>query len=199
MYNSYPRLPEQDLVWLSEHTKHSREEIEEMYIGFQNDFPGGLGLTQFTDLFPDLNNGMATANLVFRWDGVLPHWSLLLTDQSVGWRRQRPARIQGISPGHRLSGSEVRRHSGSRLSLRYPSGPLMTNWGGPSKCTTRTTLNMWTLARWRESWRWRNINPKHLISILGIKSIYSMLDGAGVTSHGDPITKARDCFKYFIT
>ena len=32
----------------------------------QNDFPGGLTLEQFTNLFPDLNNGMATANLVFR-------------------------------------------------------------------------------------------------------------------------------------
>ena len=38
-----------------------------MYLGFQNDFPNGLGLTQFTDLFPDLNNGVATANLVFRF------------------------------------------------------------------------------------------------------------------------------------
>ena len=60
------RLPEKDLEWLTQHTKHSREEIEEMYIGFQNDFPGGLNLVQFTDLFPDLNNGLATANLVFR-------------------------------------------------------------------------------------------------------------------------------------
>ena len=40
------RLPESDLLWLSQHTKHSREEIEEMYLGFQNDFPEGLGLTQ---------------------------------------------------------------------------------------------------------------------------------------------------------
>merc|ERR1712038_558531 len=60
------KLPEADLVWLTQHTKHSREEIEEMYLGFQNDFPTGLGLSQFTDLFPDLNNGVATANLVFR-------------------------------------------------------------------------------------------------------------------------------------
>ena len=37
-----------------------------MYEGFLNDFPGGLAIKQFTNLFPDLNNGMATANLVFR-------------------------------------------------------------------------------------------------------------------------------------
>ena len=37
-----------------------------MYEGFLNDFPGGLAIEQFTNLFPDLNNGMATANLVFR-------------------------------------------------------------------------------------------------------------------------------------
>ena len=61
------RLPEKDLEWLTQHTRHSREEIEEMYIGFQTDFPGGLNLVQFSDLFPDLNNGMATANLVFRF------------------------------------------------------------------------------------------------------------------------------------
>ena len=68
------RLPEADLVWLSQHTKHSREEIEEMYLGFQNDFPLGLGLSQFTDLFPDLNNGVATANLVFRFSSSLSQY-----------------------------------------------------------------------------------------------------------------------------
>ena len=48
-----------------------------MYLGFQNDFPMGLGLTQFTDLFPDLNNGQATANLVFRF------FVLIYTDDDV--------------------------------------------------------------------------------------------------------------------
>ena len=38
----------------------------EMYEGFRNDFHGGLELEQFTALFPDLNSGIATANLVFR-------------------------------------------------------------------------------------------------------------------------------------
>ena len=61
------RLPEKDLEWLTQHTRHSREEIEEMYIGFQNDFPGGLKLDEFTNLFPDLNTGTASANLVFRF------------------------------------------------------------------------------------------------------------------------------------
>ena len=37
-----------------------------MYEGFLNDFQGGLDIEQFTNLFPDLNNGLATANLVFR-------------------------------------------------------------------------------------------------------------------------------------
>ena len=60
------RLPESDVLWLSQHTKHNAQEIEEMYEGFLNDFPGGLDIEQFTNLFPDLNNGMATANLVFR-------------------------------------------------------------------------------------------------------------------------------------
>jgi len=60
------KLPPTDLEWLSQHTRHKADEIEEMYVGFQNDFPGGLTLEQFTNLFPDLNNGMATANLVFR-------------------------------------------------------------------------------------------------------------------------------------
>ena len=78
-------MPPTDLEWLSQHTRHKADEIEEMYVGFQvrgedhdhgddgddddclqNDFPGGLTLEQFTNLFPDLNNGMATANLVFR-------------------------------------------------------------------------------------------------------------------------------------
>ena len=38
----------------------------EMHEGFRNDFHGGLELEQFTALFPDLNSGIATANLVFR-------------------------------------------------------------------------------------------------------------------------------------
>ena len=54
-----------------------------MYLGFQNDFPMGLGLTQFTDLFPDLNNGQATANLVFRFF-VLIYTDDDDDDQSVG-------------------------------------------------------------------------------------------------------------------
>ena len=54
------------MLWLSQNTKHNAKEIEEMYFGFRNDFPGGLTLNQFTDLFPDLNHGQATANLVFR-------------------------------------------------------------------------------------------------------------------------------------
>ena len=60
------KLPESDVIWLSQHTKHNATEITEMYEGFTNDFPGGLTLTQFTNLFPDLNNGVATAKLVFR-------------------------------------------------------------------------------------------------------------------------------------
>ena len=60
------RLPESDILWLSQHTKHNAVEIEEMFEGFRNDFSEGLTQTQFTNLFPDLNNGMATANLVFR-------------------------------------------------------------------------------------------------------------------------------------
>ena len=39
-----------------------------MYEGFKTDFPGGLTLEQFTNLFPDLNNGKATAKLVFRFE-----------------------------------------------------------------------------------------------------------------------------------
>merc|ERR1711915_873814 len=42
------------------------DDIEEMYEGFKTDFPGGLTIDQFTNLFPDLNNGTATAKLVFR-------------------------------------------------------------------------------------------------------------------------------------
>merc|ERR1712126_260312 len=60
------KLPEADLQWLSQHTKHNAEDIEEMYEGFKTDFPGGLTIDQFTNLFPDLNNGTATAKLVFR-------------------------------------------------------------------------------------------------------------------------------------
>ena len=37
-----------------------------MFEGFRNDFDNGLELDQFTALFPDLNTGVATANLVFR-------------------------------------------------------------------------------------------------------------------------------------
>ena len=60
------RLPESDVEWLTNHTKHDRQEVLEMFDGFRNDFKGGLELDQFTALFPDLNSGIATANLVFR-------------------------------------------------------------------------------------------------------------------------------------
>ena len=72
------RLPESDILWLSQHTKHNAAEIEEMYEGFRNDFSEGLTQTQFTNLFPDLNNGVATANLVFRYRNICAIFSNLM-------------------------------------------------------------------------------------------------------------------------
>jgi len=61
------KINKADLDWLEMHTKHSREDLLTMYAGFNNDFPnGGMELDQFTAMFPDLNKGNVTGNLVFR-------------------------------------------------------------------------------------------------------------------------------------
>lgn len=107
-----------------------------MYIGFQNDFPGGLNLVQFTDLFPDLNNGLATANLVFR-----------VLDEDGSGQLGYKEFLQAID----LVGARYVRQSCQTVSLSLPAGLRTTSSGGPSRCTTRTTLGRWTSTRWRES------------------------------------------------
>merc|ERR1712038_292887 len=144
------KLPEADLVWLTQHTKHSREEIEEMYLGFQNDFPTGLGLSQFTDLFPDLNNGVATANLVFR----------VLDDDGSGQLGYKEF-LQAID----------------LVGARTPDDKLR-----------------WAFKMYDED-NSREIDIHEMERVM--QSIYSMLEGAGIEIGilGNPIDKARDCFK----
>ena len=66
------------MEWLTNHTKHDRKAVMEMFEGFCNDFHGGLELDQFTALFPDLNSGIATANLVFRYVCMHLHTSVAM-------------------------------------------------------------------------------------------------------------------------
>ena len=107
-----------------------------MYEGFLNDFQGGLDIEQFTNLFPDLNNGLATANLVFR---------VLDEDNSkkLGFKEF----LQAID----LVGARLVEQILILTSRRRFLEHLMISCDGLSKCMTRTTPGRLTLRRWRES------------------------------------------------
>lgn len=142
------QLPESDVDWLTNHTKHDKKEILEMYEGFKNDFQKGLELDQFTALFPDLAKGIATANLVFR----------VLDDDNSG-----------------VLGFKEFLQAIDLVGARTPDDKLR-----------------WAFKMYDED-NSREVDYQEMENVM--KSIYSMLEGADVVAKGDPVQKAKECFK----